>query len=219
MPFHRIRNQEALLNAIRKLNFRRNVLVVLLFLALVATLIYGTLEDPFQYTFSKIGNYFHYREWYILWAVYVGLAIQTAALCLFRLEQYPARYAYISIYCATFFLIVTALIPSLKEEMFIWHVIHKWTTFFYVMSTLTALHPFVLYLGRTKPRLWILLRNWELLILIGSMSSLIIQGQTGIFELWFIVMALSLLGYLVIVLHRHKIEKLYHTRHESGSIT
>lgn len=217
MFFNRIRDQEILANAIRKQRLRRNVLVLLLLLALVATMVYGTLEDPFRYTFSNIGNYFPYREWYILWAVYVGLVIQTVSLCLFRLEQYSARYAHISIYCATFFLIVTALIPSLKEEMFAWHVIHKWTTFFYVMSTLTALHSFVLYLGRTKPRLWILLRNWELLILIGSMSSLIIQGQTGIFELWFIVMALSLLGYLVIVLRGHKIVKLQNSRHESGS--
>jgi hypothetical protein len=192
------------------LKFRRQRFVILgiLSLSLLATIAFGTLENPFHYTFSKIGNYFPYREWYILWAVVIGVSVHIASVCLFRLENYRHQYAYISIACATFFLIITALIPSVKEEMYFWHIVHKWTTFFYVMSMLVALHPFVLFLGRTKPRLWVILRNWELLILFGSMSSLIIQGKTGIFEIWFIIMTISLLIYLVLVLYRDKIEKL-----------
>lgn len=187
---------------------KRAFLLVLLLLALAGTIYYGTLKNPFEYTFSKIGNYFPYREWYIVWAVFTGLAIQIAVLGLFKIEKYPVKFAGLSIRFATFFLIVTAIIPSACAEMYFWHVVHKWTTFFYVISSIAALHPFMLFPGRTKPRLWVILKNWEWLILIGSMSSLIIQGKTGIIELWFIVMTLSLLIYLVLVLHRDKIQNL-----------
>ena len=195
-------------NEISGFRKQRFFLLSILFLSLCGTIVFGTLENPFHYTFSKIGNYFPYREWYILWAVVIGISVHIASVCLFRIEKYRRKYAFVCIACATFFLIVTALIPSIKEEMYFWHIVHKWTTFFYVMSMLVALHPFVLFLGRTKPLLWVILRNWELLILLGSMSSLIIQGKTGIFELWFIIMTISLLMYLVVVLYRDKIEKL-----------
>lgn len=193
---------------IKKHRSIRILLLLLLLTALVGTFIYGTLENPFEYTFSKIGNYFPYREWYIVWAIFTGFAIQTVVLRLFKIEKYPPKSAGVLIRCATFFLIITAIIPSLPEKMYVWHIIHKWTTFFYVISTICALHPFVLFLGRTKPHLYSLLAGWEWLILIGSMSSLIIQGKTGIFELWFIVMTISLLIYLVLILHRDKIQNL-----------
>jgi hypothetical protein len=208
------RTQAVLHEEIHRQRRSRLCLVVLLLFTLTATLVYGTLKDPFHYTFSRIGNDFPYREWYIVWALVTALTIQITAIRLFRLEKYPYGYAYVSIRCASFFLIVTALIPSLPEQMHVWHIIHKWTTFFYVISTIIALHPFVLFLGRTKPRLWIILKNWEWLILIGSMSSLIIQGKTGIFELWFIIMTLSLLMYLVVVLHGDRLEKLNNYRNE-----
>lgn len=193
---------------IKKHRSTRILLLLLLLAALAGTLIYGTLKNPFEYTFSKIGNYFPYREWYIVWAIFTGFAIQAATLRLFKIEKYPPKSAGIFIRCATFFLIITAIIPSIPEEMFFWHVLHKWTTFFYVISTIAALHPFILFLDRTKPYLRSLLTSWEWLILIGSMSSLIIQGKTGIFELWFIVMTISLLIYLVLILHRDKIQNL-----------
>ena len=58
-----VRENERRHNEIKKQRRKRNVLVLLLLLALAGTLVYGTLENPFRYTFSKIGNYFPYREW------------------------------------------------------------------------------------------------------------------------------------------------------------
>ena len=73
----------------------RITVMTLLLSALVFTVIYGTLEDPFQYTFSKIGNRFNpsLRVVFIIWSIYTGVAIQTSILALFRLEQYTNKWA------------------------------------------------------------------------------------------------------------------------------
>jgi hypothetical protein len=73
---------------------------------------------------------------------------------------------------------------------------------------LTAQHPFFVWLARKIPRIKKLLRNWQLIILIGSMSSLIIQGQTGIFELWFFLGLGTLLIYLAWILFTEKIDEI-----------
>lgn len=201
-------DRHVIFKQIRTYRWQFVLVMSLLMLTLMGTIVFATLENPLHYTFSKIGNYFPYREWYILWAVLTGISVQIAVIFLFKLENYEKIFPQVSIYCATFFLIVTALIPSLKDEMPFWHAVHKWTTFLYVMSMIFALCPYLYSLTRKKPRLHIVLRNWAFLILIGSMSSLIIQGQTGIFELWFIVLTLLLLCFLAFMLYREKIDKL-----------
>ena len=73
---------------------------------------------------------------------------------------------------------------------------------------ITALFPFFIWLGRKIPRLKVLLRNWQLIILIGSLTSLVIQGQTGIFELWFFWGLGTLMIYLCWILFTEQIEKM-----------
>ena len=46
----------------------RITIMSLLLGALLFTTIYGTLQNPFQYTFSKIGNRFDNRVLFIVWA-------------------------------------------------------------------------------------------------------------------------------------------------------
>lgn len=191
---------------LRVLKRERLLVVSLLSAALLATLTYGTLENPFHYSFSNIGNYFPYREWYIIWAAVTGFFLYFSVISLFRLEKYKQRFAHLSISVVPLFLVVTALIPSVSEEMPFWHVLHRWTTFFFVMCMIFSVHPFLLYLGDKKPWLSDLLRNWQLVILAGSMASLILQGQTGIFELWFFVTTIILLIYLSWILYTENIE-------------
>ncbi|MBW6457991.1 MAG: hypothetical protein K0B52_02395 [FCB group bacterium] len=204
-------DKEEILHQIQDLRRQFLLVMSLLMLTVGGTIVFGTLENPFHYTFSKIGNYFPYREWYIIWAILTGVSVQIAVVFMFKLENYEKLFPRICIYSATFFLIVTALIPSLRVEMPFWHAVHKWTTFFYVMSMIFALCPYLYSLTLKKPHLQTILRNWALLILIGSMSSLIIQGQTGIFELWFIILTVLLLSFLAFRLYRDKINGLKDT--------
>ena len=187
--------------------------ILLLIIALLATTIYATLKNPFINTFSRIGNYYSYRLLYIMWAIVVSTCIHTATILMFKLTGYPRKWGYLALALASFFLIITAIIPSIKEQLPFWHTLHKWTTFFFVMSMLTAQHPFFVWLARNIPRIKILLRNWQLIILCGSMASLLIQGQTGIFELWFFLGLGALLTYLSWILYTEKIEKAEQHEH------
>ncbi|MEA2077692.1 MAG: hypothetical protein U9O95_06700 [Candidatus Marinimicrobia bacterium] len=190
-----------------KLRRERFWAIIFILIAVLATGIFGTLKNPFTNTFSKVGNYYGYRGLYIIWAITISFCLHTASFLLFKLTHYNKKWGYWALTMASFFLIITAIIPSIKEELFFLHVLHKWTTFFFVMSLVAALHPFFIWLGRKIPRLKILLRNWQLLIFTGSMTSLIIQGQTGIFELWFFLGLGTLLIYLCWILFTEKIEE------------
>jgi hypothetical protein len=192
----------------QRLKRERFTAVALLLIAVLATTMYAMLRNPFINTFSRIGNYYGYRWLYIVWAVMISFCIHSSTLLLFKLTAYPRKWGYIALALSSFFLIVTAIIPSIKEELLFWHRLHKWTTFFFVMSMLTAQHPFFVWLARKIPRIKKLLRNWQLIILIGSMSSLIIQGQTGIFELWFFLGLGTLLIYLAWILFTEKIDEI-----------
>jgi hypothetical protein len=192
----------------QRLKRERFTAVALLLIAVLATTTYAMLRNPFINTFSRIGNYYGYRWLYIVWAVMISFCIHSSTLLLFKLTAYPRKWGYIALALSSFFLIITAIIPSIKEELLFWHRLHKWTTFFYVMSMLTAQHPFFVWLARKIPRIKKLLRNWQLIILIGSMSSLIIQGQTGIFELWFFLGLGTLLIYLAWILFTEKIDEI-----------
>lgn len=186
----------------------RNRLLFFMILSILITVIYACLKDPFTYTFSKIGNYFGFRGLYIIWATIISFCFQYASLKLFNLTHYTKKFAIIASFFSSFFLIITAIIPSLKDQWYTLHVIHKWTTFFYVMSMITALHPFFVWLARSNPNLVKILRNWQLLILAGSISSLLIQGQTGIFELWFYFGLGTLLIYLTCTLYSIEISRV-----------
>ncbi len=200
-------NYSALFDIAIRLRRERFWAISLVLIIMLATIFYGTLKNPFTNTFSKSGNYYGYRGLYIIWAFTISFCLQTTSVLLFKLTKYDKKWAFWALSFASFFMITTALIPSLKEKGFFLHALHKWTTFFFVMSLVAALHPFFVWLGRKIPRIKILLRNWQLLILIGSMTSLIIQGQTGIFELWFFLGLGTLLIYLCWILFTEKIEE------------
>ena len=182
--------------------------ICLIFILSLATVFYGTLKNPFTNTFSRIGNYYGYRGLYIMWALLVGFCLQTTSILLFKLTNYNKKWAYWALSLTSFFIIVTAIIPSLKEKWLFLHALHKWTTFLFVMSMVAAFHPFLVWLSRKIPRLKALLRNWQLLILGGSLTSLLIQGQTGIFELWFFLGLGTLMIYLSWILFTERIEEV-----------
>ena len=201
-------DQVELREVAERLHRERFWAVMLIAILLLATIIYGTLKNPFTNTFSRIGNYYGYRGLYIAWAVLIGFCLQTTSILLFKLTDYNKKWAYWALSMTSFFIIITALIPSFKEKWFFLHALHKWTTFLFVMSMVASFHPFLVWLSRKIPRLRSLLRNWQLLILGGSLTSLLIQGQTGIFELWFFLGLGTLMIYLSWILFTERINKV-----------
>lgn len=186
----------------------RIIVMSVLVAALLLTAVYGTLENPFIYTFSNIGNFFDYRVLFIVWSIVSGLSIQMCLLALFRLEQYQARAKYTFVALSSIFLVLTAVIPALKDIYPFWHLLHTIFAGIHALFLLLSMVPFVNWISRENPRLEKVLKLWMIIIWIGSLLPLIIFGKSGLFELWFFVTVILFLLYLSLILFEEKIVKL-----------
>lgn len=180
----------------------------ILLAALLLTVVYGTLENPFIYTFSNIGNFFDYRALFIVWAIVSGIAIQVSIQALFRLEEYQAKAKYTFAALSSVFLILTAIIPALKDIYPFWHFLHTAFAVIYALFILITLVPFVNWVSRENPRLKLVLQIWMIVIWIGSLLPLIILGKSGLFEMWFFVTVIMFMLYLSMILFEEKIVKM-----------
>jgi len=189
---------------------RRTRITVMSFLlsALIFTIIYGTLENPFQYTFSKIGNRFDpaLRVVFIVWASYTGFAIQTSIIALFRLERYTNKLHYIYILIGVVFLVFTALAPSLDHLPF-WIWVHIVTGLLFAVFLTMGFLPFMRWVARENPRLRKTVYIWFAISWGGSLSFAFILGNTGAFELFFFCTFIVFLLYLSLTLFEEQIIK------------
>lgn len=190
-------------------NQRVWVMSFLLF-ALVFTIIFGTLESPFDYTLSNIGNHFssEYRFMFIIWALTCALAIQFAIVSLIRLEEYRSKNCQTFVILASISLIATGIIPAVIEDQPFWHAVHTITSVLTALFLLLSLVPFVRFLSRENPRMRIVISIWLIIIWIGSILMLIFFGKTGMFEIWFFVANILFLLYLSLNLFEEKIIKI-----------
>lgn len=202
------RNLLSIHNELTKQRRLRIRVMSVLLAALLLTFIYGTLENPFVYTLSNIGNLFNYRLFFIIWAIVTGLSIQFTIVSLFQLEEYKSKSRYVFVVLACIALIVTALIPALKHQYPILHALHTASAVLHALFILLALNPFVSYISRQNPRLKKVITVWMVTIWIGSIVPLIILGNTGFYELWFFTTLIIFLLYLSMMLFEEKIVKL-----------
>jgi len=193
----------------RQRRWRMRVMILLM-TSLLLTIVFGTLESPFIYTFSNIGNFFSYRWLFIVWAILAGIAIQTAILALFRLEEYArekkAKIVFLAL--SVVFLVATAVIPALRDIYPLWHVFHYVTAVFYALFIFLALFPFALWVSRENPRLRKVILAWLGVIWGGSLLALVLFGKSGLFEMWFFVGVMLFLLYLSLMLFEEKIVKM-----------
>ncbi len=196
-------------NLVKQRRQRIHIMSFLLF-SLVFTIIFGTLESPFDYTLSNIGNHFNsqYRWMFIIWSLTCGLAIQTAIISLIRLEEYQSKYCTLFVALATASLIATGIIPAVVEDYPFWHAVHTVTSGLTALFLLLSLVPFVRYLSRENPRLRLVIGIWLIIIWIGSILVLVFFGKSGLFEIWFFVSNILFLLYLSLVMYEEKIIKL-----------
>ncbi len=194
----------------KRLLFERRIRITIMSLllgALLFTTIYGTLQDPFQYTFSKIGNRFNNRILFIIWAIFTGFSIQTSVIALFSLEQYHLRLAYIFVVLGTIFLVISAITPALSETYPIWTWVHIITAGLYGLFLSLGVAPFIMFVSKENPRLRLSIKTWAAVIWVGSISWMFILGNTGIFELWFFGSVIIFLLYLSLSLFEERIVK------------
>ncbi len=185
----------------------RTATMSLLISALVLTLIYGMLENPFVYTLSNIGNFFTYRFIFITWSIVTGGSIQIAVVILFGLEKYKTKYGYLFIGLSVLFLVLTAILPALKDQFPFFHILHTITSGLHALFLLLALVPYSIWVSKENPRLRIYIYIWTAVIYIGSALMLVLFQHSALFELWFFVSNILYLLYLCLVLFEEAIIK------------
>lgn len=186
----------------------RTSVMSMLILALVFTFIFGTLENPFHYTLSNIGNFFNYRILFIVWSIICGIAIELGFLALLRLENYGNKRTYTFLYLATFFLVATGVLPALKDTLPVLHYLHVASSVLLALFYTLALIPFSLWISNENPRLRAIISIWLSVIWIGSMTMIIIYRHSALFEIWFFATIILFLLYLSLVLFEEKIIKM-----------
>lgn len=214
-----IENEELLINLedteenllIKRQLFRerrvRIQVMSLLLSALLFTVVFGTLENPFKYTFSKIGNRFDYRVMFIVWAMFTGLTIQYSVIQLFRLERFEFSKSYKYIFTSSFFLIVSSLTPALEETYPFWTWIHIITAGLFMVFLTLSIIPFMRTVSKENPRLRQSIKIWAYVIWGGLAFWIVIYGNTGIFELWGFASMIVFLLYLSLTLFEERIVK------------
>ena len=185
----------------------RILVMSLLLTALLFTVIFGTLENPFKYTFSKIGNRFNYRVMFIVWAMFTGITLQFSVIQLFRLERFSLSKAYKYIITSSFFLIVSSLVPALEETYPVWTWIHIITAGLFMVFLTLSMIPFMRYVSKENPRLRQSIKIWAYVIWGGLVFWIILYGNTGIFELWGFGTMIVFLLYLSLTLFEERIVK------------
>jgi hypothetical protein len=195
----KLENQQLnrILLSLRQERIKRTMIMSLLVSALLLTIFFGTIENPFQYTFSKIGNRFTVtnRILFIVWAAYTGFSIQTSVLILFQLECYDKKRQYIFIHIATVFLIISALSPSLDQLVF-WTKIHLLSGGLFALFLSLGFTPFILWLAQNNPILKKTIYIWLTITWGGGITWYFLLGNTGMFEIWFFGFFILFLLYL-----------------------
>lgn len=186
----------------------RFIMLTLLLIALMFTLIYGTIENPFQYTFSKIGNRFNItnRVWFIIWAISTGTIIQLSIVTLFKLENYKNKRQSWFVISGSAFLVMSSLAPSLPDLTF-WTNVHLVTAGLFALLLTMGFFPFALWVARENPRLKRIIYIWLTITWGGGSFWYITLGNTGMFEMWFFVFIIVFLLYLSLSLFEEKIVK------------
>lgn len=186
----------------------RMTIMSVLLSALLFTVIYGTLYSPFTHTFSKIGNRFtpSLRIVFIIWSSYTGFAIQSSIIALFRLENYQKKSAYILIAIGVVFLILTAITPALPDLPF-WLWVHRITSVIFALCMTVGFYPYLRWISEENPRLRLYILIWFIAIWGGSISLMLLFGNTGVFELFFFASLIIFLLYLSMTLFEEQIIK------------
>lgn len=131
---------------------------ILVFMALTAvcayTVWFGTIKDPIDYTLSRIGNYFDLRVDFIIWGAITGLVLTGCIAHIYKMagcrDILPERFLIIS-YA---FLILTVLLPDIKETMRLLFYLHIASAVLFAISLLVSVIFFMRHLYMNKRSLY-----------------------------------------------------------------
>lgn len=191
---------------------QRMFIITYLLFALVLTIAFGTLQDPLRYTLSNIGNRFGWgpRLMFIIWALISGSAIEIAFIYIMKLIRYSDRLTYMFIGLTSLSIILTGIVPALKNEFPFWHMLHFITSgsiaFFFLLALVPLIRKIIVLIPEFKTLIFV----WMGIIWAGSITVLILFKWSAMFEIWFFVTIILFLIYLSFYLYEKEILEAYH---------
>ena len=150
----------------------------------LATYLLGTKASPLYYSLSMIGNELGYRIDFIIWGITTGLMLSFFIIRLFILKSFENPAARRLLILSLVFLVLTVLIPYMKNLTII-NKIHSLFAVAFAFSVTTSLYLFIKYLSETDQKIYSWSMRMLILIIGGSLVMLFLFGLTGIFELFF----------------------------------
>lgn len=181
--------------------------VLSLLLIPVYTLIFGTKENPWEYTLSNIGNIFDHRLSFIIWGIITGMAILYYTIYIFERMDFMSRNARRYMVASQVFLVLTVLTPALKIAFPFWHFIHVIFSGLFALFLVISLLLFIQFLAKNNQRL-----SKRVLVLLMScvgisILALFFMGLNGIVEILFFVGIFIFLTILTFILNKFRKSK------------
>jgi hypothetical protein len=127
-------------------------------------------------------------------------------LALFRLENYKKKLHYLFIVLGAIFLVLTALLPSLDEWPLL-QDLHVVAGAIFALFITMGFIPFMRWVAMENIRLRRAVYIWISIIWVGSISFMLIFGNTGLFELFFFLTFIMFLLYITLSLFEEQIIK------------
>ncbi|MCK9451599.1 MAG: hypothetical protein M0Q90_07910 [Bacteroidales bacterium] len=151
----------------------------------IYTFWFGTLQNPFDYTLSMIGNRFDRMNEFIIWGTVSGLLLFLYIINLFREAAFQDKRARRMLVYSTIFLVLTVITPAVEEINRVTHRLHAVFGALFGIFLSTSLYFFIRYLRTVDEDVFGRSMIYLNIVILGSLSLFIVFGNNGIFELFF----------------------------------
>lgn len=169
-------------------NIKKILAATALFVVCAFTLWFGTIKNPIDFTMSKIGNYLSYRPIFILWGIMTGLLLVYSVSHMYERAGYYNKHSHNLLAVSYAFLVLTVLVPCMKESLEVLYYIHLACSFLFAAMILISIIRFMRYLYYVKNDLFVKAIKVLGVCMALPLGLLIMFGKlTGIAEIAFFV--------------------------------
>ena len=178
-----------------------------LLLVPVYTIVFGTKESPWEFTLSNIGNFFTHRFGFIIWGILTGMGIAFYTLYLYEKMDFSNKKARRYLISSVAFLILTVIIPALKESLPFYYYMHVIFAGLFALFFIISIILFIQYLSKSNQRL----SKTALVLFVScvgvSIIALFFMGINGVVEILFFIGISVFLVILSFVLNHFRKQK------------
>lgn len=158
---------------------------VIIALVPLYTFWFGTLQNPFNYTLSMIGNRYDKMTEFIIWGSVTGVLLFLFIINLFKKASYENPRAKRMLIYSIVFLVLTVITPAMEEINKLTHRLHALFGTLFAVFLSASLYFFIKYLRRINEEVFSKSLVFFNVVIFGSLSLFIVFGNNGIFELFF----------------------------------